>query len=306
MLYTESESSGSVCGDQKRKRKRIYTVEFRVDGSFLCRFEVDMLLPEQKKIDKLREEIKFALEDQEISNPEVILYSVRITSPDGHETIPTDVLRKDSGDDDVFQQSLASLLAKKVSSDTCVWFVTPAGQLKAAQEAVTPKEKRAISDYNLKDLDKEFIHEWVANLGQKYLPLDPASSRIVASLLGACIMHILGDNSQCEPVVKEALRIQRRAMIACPNRWKDKADKEMTLTLRSVAKDLSSSAFVLLTMSQLSAALAQWKAKDYMNDFSVCARATADRRDHFDDFWARRSLPDVLKEVLLPGCSHMY
>lgn len=74
----------------------------------------------------------------------------------------------------------------------------------------------------------------------------------------------------------------------------------------SVAKDLSSSAFVLLTMSQLSAALAQWKAKDYMNDFSVCARATADRRDHYDDFWARRSLPDVLKEVLLPGCSHMY
>ncbi|KAI8109862.1 hypothetical protein M9434_001141 [Picochlorum sp. BPE23] len=119
-------------------------------------------------------------------------------------------------------------------------------------------------------------------------------------------MHILGDNSQCEPVVKEALRIQRRAMIACPNRWKDKADQEMTLTLRSVAKDLSSSAFVLLTMSQLSAALAQWKAKDYMNDFSVCARATADRRDHYDDFWARRSLPDVLKEALLPGCSHMY
>lgn len=208
MLYTESESSGSVGGDQQRKRKRTTTrncnVELHVNGSVVSRIIVNILLPEKEKTEEIRTGIKLVLfEDGANSSPEVILHSVRITSTDGHVSIPTDDLRKDCGDDDAFVQALSSLLAKKVTSDTHVCFLTPAGQLKAAREAVTRKEKKAITDHNLSDLDKEFIHEWVANLGEKFLPFDPASSRVIGSMLGACVMHILGDNSQCEPIVKE-------------------------------------------------------------------------------------------------------
>lgn len=76
--------------------------------------------------------------------------------------------------------------------------------------------------------------------------------------------------------------------------------------MRSVTGDLSSSATVLLAISQLSAAIAQWNAKDYMNDFSECARKNIEKDERYDDkFWRRHPISDVLKKAVQNGGNHV-
>ena len=199
-------SSSSVSGDNQGSdmNSSDAQIEIYVDRQLRHSFSVSKALSQYKQEQQIYSTLSDVLFDDN-GDSDIILNSVQITTTRGAKPIPTDELNKYTNNSCLLVL-LSTLLAKEITheSDMSVWFMTPAGQVKAAQDALPPPPKRAKNSHD-KDavpLEEQFVYELVADIAQTFMSKDDIHSKICVEVYPCLLTHILGPNRAYHDIAK--------------------------------------------------------------------------------------------------------
>jgi len=195
-------SSSSVSGDapsgsdmnSSDKQIHIY-----VDEQLRQSFSVSRTLSKLKQKGQIYGTLVGVLFDDN-GHSDIILSSVRITTTPQAKPVATDELQQYARDNDLFTYSVSRLLAMNTESEISLWFLTPAGQARAAQDVLHPAKRMKNSHQEeAVPLDQQFVHELVTKIAKRFFCPDLIHSQICVQLFTCIFTYILWPNAQyCE------------------------------------------------------------------------------------------------------------
>jgi len=203
---SSSVSGDNQGGDMNSSDKQIHIY---VDKQLRQSFSVSLTLSKLKQKGQIYGTLVGVLFDDN-DQTDIILSSVRITTTPEAKPVATDELQQYTRDNGLFTASVSRLLAMNTESEISVWFLTPAGQARAAQDALHPAKRMKNSHTQEADLplDQQFVHEFVTKIAESLICPDLIHSKICVQLFTCICTDILWPNAQyCE--------IANRCVVLC-------------------------------------------------------------------------------------------
>jgi len=193
-----SSSSASVGNQGCDMNSSGKLIHIYVDKQLRQSFSVCKTLPQDKQEVQITATLLQVLFD-DTRDGDIILGSVRITTTPEAKPVATDELQKCATNKVLFTSSLSMLLAMNTESEITLWFMTPAGQSRAAQEALRAGAKRMKTSHDDQDalpLDQQFVHEFATKIAELFLRTDDIHLKMCAELCTCFLADILRPNAE--------------------------------------------------------------------------------------------------------------